>query len=176
MEQTVTSAPGTDGLNPPDPHPDQPGQPVPENIAEVLFLVRLLAAWGRHLAGLLPQRGLWQAFATVARFLGGETMSDTLARIHRGILRVIALERVLLERATRGRDLKVLARPSTVYVLTPEMFNDEPEEAPTEAAQAEEPPAEADAPQRLTRPVRPERFDDRRPIWLDALPSLAAAR
>ena len=119
------------------PSRDQQGKPVPENIAEVLFLTRMLAAWGRHLAGLFPQKTLWRGFATVARFLPNHSLADPLARLHRGILRALALERVLLARAQRGRDLKVLARPSRFRVLTPEMFA-QPEDAPGEAAMNDE--------------------------------------
>src|SRR5690348_9125753 len=85
----------------------------------------------------MPQKGLWPAYATVARFFPNHSLTDTLARIHRGILRAVALERVLLARAKRGRDLTVLKRPSPFRLLTPEMLDaEEAAAAAQEAARA----------------------------------------
>src|SRR5690349_15874979 len=214
----MTTPPTPGGASPADPPQDQPGQPVPdgsprasprgspearpegvpagtpEGIAVMLVLVRILAAYGRHLATVLPQRGLWPGFATVARFLGNQGLADSLARIHRGILRAIALERLLLKRAGRGRDLKVRKREPQFYILTaPGMDPETVEEnlrqwerrldarhakaaARRAAAQAPDPAADPQAvearfaagPQYATN-----RVSDRRPLCLEHLPSLA---
>src|SRR5487761_2435975 len=79
----------TAGLpTPQGPKPDRAGKPVPEGIAAVLVLVRILLEYGRHLAATLEHRAA--------------------ARLSRGIRRATARERVLLARAARGRDLVVL--------------------------------------------------------------------
>jgi hypothetical protein len=179
-EQIVILPPNANGLanqsNPAkaDPTGDQAGKPVPEGIADVLLLVRILAAYGRHLAAIIPQRGLWRGFATVARFLAAVTMSDTIARIHRGILRAVALERVLLQCAARSRDLKPLA--SRVHKPRSADAPDTAWQAASDITWAWEPPA---APQPIEAPVaqestdEPSHFSHRRPLWLDTLPSLA---
>jgi hypothetical protein len=161
--------PATGSAAPPDPPQDQPqdqaGKPMPEGIASILVAARILAAYGRHLAAVFPQRGLWPGFATVARFLCNDSFSDTLARIHRGILRALALERLLLKRAARGRDLRVLARPSRFTILTPgadDPFPPEPAAAPRAEARRKEGPHYAS-----------NRVSDRRPIWIELLPTLA---
>lgn len=142
---------------------------MPSAIAEMLWVVRVLAAYGRLLAAVIPHRTLWPAFRTVARYLPSNGLSDTLTRIHRGIMRAIALERLLLKRAARGRDLRVLARRSIFTELTPGADNawpPEPEAGPKAVAR---PPDEA--------PPGPQyssnRVSDRRPTWIDHLPSMA---
>jgi hypothetical protein len=113
-----------------DPNRDQPGKPTPERIAEILLLAQILAAYGRHLAAVIQYRGLWRGFATVAQFFGTAAIADIAVRLRRGIMRAVALERVLLQRARRGRDLKILAprdranrpsradeEPTTIFTL-----------------------------------------------------------
>jgi hypothetical protein len=82
---------------------------VLERIAEILLLLQTLAAYGRHLAAAIPQRGLWRGFATIAKFFGTAAIPEIAVRVQRGILRALALQAVLLRRAGRGRDLGVLA-------------------------------------------------------------------
>src|SRR5690348_10506790 len=123
----------------------------------------------------MPQKGLWPAYATVARFFPNHSLTDALARIHRGILRAVALERVLLARARRGHDLKPLARPSKFRLLTPKML-DAAEAAEAAQAAVQHAPVQAAEAEPAERPVeyaRPGRGNDRQPVWLEMLPTLA---
>jgi hypothetical protein len=139
------------------------GKPVPPAIAEALLMLRVLIAYGRHLASILPVSATWRAYATIARFLPMASLAETHARICRGILRAMALEKVLLARARLGRDLQYLRRPqrrdqSPVTHYTADLI------AGLTTEQAE-PPSE---PQR--RRYRP---DDRWGIWPNRLITLA---
>src|SRR5487761_2739502 len=88
----MNDADASAGLSPPpDPPQDRAEKPVPQNIADVLTLLHILLAYGRHLAATLEPRA-----------------AAILARLSRGMLRLMALERVLLARAARGRDLVFL--------------------------------------------------------------------
>ena len=96
----------TTGLSPqPDPKQDRPGKPVPQGIADVLTIVHILLAYGRHLMETLEHRAVARGFSVIAQFFGTARVPAILARLSRGILRAQALERVLLARAARGRDL-----------------------------------------------------------------------
>ncbi|HET8996542.1 MAG TPA: hypothetical protein VFN42_07735 [Acetobacteraceae bacterium] len=100
----------TAGLPPlPGPFLDRRGRPVPEGIAYVLTILHFLLAYGRHLSATLEQRATQRGFPLIARYFGTARVQFILARLSRGILRAMALERVLLARAARGRDLR--ARP-----------------------------------------------------------------
>ena len=57
----------------------------------------------------LEHRAVARGFATIARFFGTVALDTILAHILRGLMRAIALERMLLRRAARGRDLRILA-------------------------------------------------------------------
>src|SRR6202041_3442623 len=104
----ATITPGLASL--PDPPKDRSSKPVPERIAAMLSLVAVLAEYGRHLVETIEHRAIWRGFATIAQFFGTATMPVILAHIQRGLMRAIALERMLRRRATRGRDLAILAR------------------------------------------------------------------
>jgi hypothetical protein len=94
----------------PDPATDRTGKPVPERIAAVLSIVAILAEYGRHLAETVEHRALWRGFATIAQFFGTASLPVILAHIQRGLMRAVALERMLLRRAARGRDLTIRTR------------------------------------------------------------------
>ena len=94
----------------PDPEKDRDSSPVPERMAEIIWLARILANYGGYLAGMMLNRGIWRGFATIAQYFGVATVSVIEARIRRGIMRANALHRVLLQRAKRGRDLKILQK------------------------------------------------------------------
>ena len=81
---------------------------MPDRIAPILQIALILAEYGRHLAATIEHRALWRGFATIAQFFGTATLAVILPHIHRGIMRAMALERMLLERAKRGRDLVIL--------------------------------------------------------------------
>jgi hypothetical protein len=76
-------------------------------IAEVLAIVALLAIYGRYLGRTLEQRSVARGFATIARFFGTAAIDTILAHIHRGLMRVIALESILMQRGMRGGDLRI---------------------------------------------------------------------
>src|SRR5487761_2324543 len=91
----------------PGPKQDRPTKPVPEGIAAILVIVRILLEYGRHLAATLEHRAAARSFSLIAQFFGTARLPFILARLSRGILRAMALESVLLARAARGRDLVV---------------------------------------------------------------------
>ncbi len=102
----MSDAVSTSGLSPSPGLPkDRPGRPMPQNIAHLLAIVRVLIGYGLHLAETLEHRAAARGFATIARFFGTARTATIHARLCRGLLRAMALERVLLARAARGRDL-----------------------------------------------------------------------
>jgi hypothetical protein len=167
----------------PDPPKDRPGKPVPERIAAMLSLVAVLAEYGRHLAETIEHRAIWRGFATIAQFFGTATMPVILAHIQRGLMRAVALERLLLRRATRGRDLAILARRMRApRAEEPTAPQPEPTAPPAEPTAPPAEPAAADpaAPQpaEALPAAQPEPPPVRRrvpeePLTLDTLPSMA---
>ena len=106
MEQTerATTCPAA----PPDPQPGRPGHTVraiPAQIAALLLTVRTLLGYGRHLAATATQRSASTDFNAIASCFGTSRLYAILAHVQRGLLRAAALERVLLARAARGRDI-----------------------------------------------------------------------
>jgi hypothetical protein len=127
--RTMPAAPNTAGLPPQAAAPQRPGRhariaarrrttrrerpaaarPTPPRIAELLGVVAILLGYGRHLADTLEQRAVARGFATIAQFFGTVKFDTILAHVMRGLMRAMALERMLLRRAARGRDLRLLA-------------------------------------------------------------------
>jgi len=91
--------------------PRRPCEHVPAGIAPVLRIVTILIAFGGHLAATLERRARGRGFATIAQFFGTATVASILPHLRRGILRAEALQRLLLARALRGRDLRPPAPP-----------------------------------------------------------------
>jgi hypothetical protein len=77
----------------------------PECIGALLHVVRTLLAYGRHLADTVTLRATVPSFPAIPACFGTIDLPIILARLHRGILRAAALERVLLAHAARGRDI-----------------------------------------------------------------------
>ena len=107
MEHT---APTTTQAVPPDPTQDRAGRTVPaatipERLAALLHVVRVLLGHGRRLAETVPERAANMEFATLAAVCGTYNLPSILARLQRGILRAMALERYLLARAEKGREI-----------------------------------------------------------------------
>jgi len=153
-------ADATSGLPPPpDPKPDRAQKPVPENIADILAILQILLAYGRHLAATLEYRAAARGFSNIAQFFGTARLPAILARLTRGMLRVQALQRVLLARAARGRDL---------VFLQPRTRPDRAAPPPAPAPQAEPPPPRP-APRR-----RPGSDDPPDPANLPTLEQLEA--
>lgn len=90
---------------PSDPILDRRGRPVPEGMAFVLGLLRIMVAYGHHLSATLNHRATRRTFSVIGLCFGTSRLNFILARVARGLLRAVALERVLMERAARGGDL-----------------------------------------------------------------------
>jgi hypothetical protein len=153
----------------PDPTKDRAGKPVPEHIAAVLSVLSMLIEYGRHLTETVEHRAIWRGFATIAQFFGTAAMPVILAHIHRGLMRVLTLEQMLLRRAARGRDLAILARRNDARRAAQQAApQGEPAAAePSGPHPVEAPPAEQPA----SRPAR--RTGPEEPLTLDTLPSMA---
>src|SRR5580693_8580467 len=95
--------------SPPDPQPDGPARTMPARIAALLHTVRILLGFGRHLATTAQARSASPDFNAIAACFGTGRLSAILAHLQRGLLRAAALERVLLARAARGRDISFVA-------------------------------------------------------------------
>ena len=100
---------------PPDPAQDRsgctapaatiPAPTIPERLAALLHVVCVLLGHGRRLAENVPDRAAGVEFATLAAVCGTYNLPSILVRLQRGILRAMALERYLLARAERGREI-----------------------------------------------------------------------
>ena len=142
---------------------------MPERIAAVLSILAVLTGYGRHLAETLEHRAVWSGFATIAQFFGTASLPVILAHIQRGLMRAVALERLLLRRAARGRDLVILA-PRSRARRAKEAALAQAEPAVAGAAvpsPAEAPPGQQPASRPAQRPGPEE------PLTLATLPSMA---
>ena len=95
--------------SPGDPQPDPPGRSLPAGIAALLHTVRVLLGFGRHLVATAQDRSASSDFNAIAACFGTGRLVAILAHLQRGLLRAAALERVLLARAARGRDIGCVA-------------------------------------------------------------------
>ncbi|HUB14021.1 MAG TPA: hypothetical protein VMB34_18875 [Acetobacteraceae bacterium] len=127
----------------PDQRKDRDGTAMPARIAAMLRIVHVLEGYGRHLLDTIEHRARWRGFATIAQCFGTAAVPVMLARIERGIMRAVALQRVLLARAAGGRDLK--PRPPSGYCWRTVTGEAEPEAA-DQPDKATEPPATEPAP------------------------------
>ena len=131
--------------SPADPPQDQPGIPVPEYIAALLYVVRILLGYGRHLLATVPHRATAPTFPALAACFGTANLSTIMAHLNRGILRAAALQRFLLARAATGRDISMVTRRARTDE-TP------PAPAAPEAEQSADQPAKPKAAPRLSLP------------------------
>jgi len=99
------AAPATTEPTASDPAKDRTGRTIPERLAALLHVVRVLLGHGRRLTETVPERAANVEFATLAGVWGTYTLPAILARLQRGILRAMALERYLLARAAKGREI-----------------------------------------------------------------------
>ncbi|HVC61757.1 MAG TPA: hypothetical protein VND19_15505 [Acetobacteraceae bacterium] len=147
-------------------------------IAEILTVVSILASYGRHLAQTLEQRAVARGFATIARFFGTVAFDTILAHLHRGLMRAVALERMLLRRAARGLDLPIPAPRAPPRREPP--ANDAPTPAPTaEPTPPAELTPEQEAAERQAAASRAEarlarHLAENAPLTLDTLPLMEA--
>ncbi len=179
----MSAAQNTAGpASPSVPPQDRPGRPAPARIAEILAIVSVLATYGRHLAATLEHRAVARGFATIARYFGTVRLDTILAHLQRGLMRAVALERMLLRRAARGRDLQILTpRTASLRVppaeraantqqtagSTPPEVLTPAEDTAAQSAAAQAAAGEAEA--RLTR-----RFAGSAPLSLDTMPTMEA--
>jgi len=89
----------------PDPEQDRTGRTMPERLAALLHVVRVLLGHGRRLVETVPVGAARLEFAALAGVCGTYSLPIILARLQRGILRAMALERYLLARAAKGREI-----------------------------------------------------------------------
>src|SRR5271170_3310915 len=99
-----------DPSTPTDPPRDPPATTMPHNLAVVLHAARVLLGYGRHLIDTIRQRAAAPNFDAIAAGFGTANLTTILAHLNRGILRCIALERVLLARAATGQDIPTIER------------------------------------------------------------------
>jgi hypothetical protein len=144
---------------------------MPARIAALLHTVRILLGFGRHLAATAKDRSAGPDFNAIAACFGTGRMSAILAHLQRGLLRAAALERVLLERAARGRDIR-FTTPRERPTATPPAPDDPPpaglsagqpvEQPPEQSAQAPVDGQSAEAPvaRKAPRPSRPVGWND----------------
>ena len=144
----------------PDPQPDRPGTAMPANIGFLLYIVRILADYGRHLSATLEHRAVARGFSIIAQCFGTANVVVILAHLYRGIMRAVALERILLARAARGRDLAVHGARDRRKPQPP-------------ARAGTEPPAPPEPPARTPAPPRGWRTGPDEPLDLAHLPSMA---
>jgi hypothetical protein len=145
----------------PDPQQRRPGKPAPANIAQILHILHILLGYGRHLADTIERRAGARGFSVIARYFGTAKVAVILAHLYRGIMRAVVLERRLLARAARGRDL----------VVPPLRVRPERKAEPVpEAGMPQAAPAEPEA--RMAAPVRTPRADPDAPLDLAHLPTM----
>jgi len=151
----------------PAPKPARPARnmtisSIPAGIAALLHTLRILIGHGRHLCDIAPARVGKPDFNAVTSCIGTNRLFGVLAHLQRGLMRAIALERVLLERAASGRDVRVVGPGKRRY--------SDPYEPSDPAAVAEtdpsadpqfDPSAEAETARRpARRPSRPRNSND----------------
>ena len=123
---------------------------MPARIAALLRTVRILLGYGRHLAETAKHRSASPDFNAIAACFGTGRLYAIIAHLQRGILRATALERVLLARAARGRDIGFVA-PRERATVTPAAPADPPAEQSAEAPVARK---------LVPRPSRPAGWND----------------
>ena len=145
---------------------------MPARIAAFLHTVRIMLGFGRHLAETAKDRSAGTDFNAIAVCFGTSRLCTILAHVQRGLLRAAALERVLLARAARGRDIQFVfprerataATTTTATLTTPGDPPAAEQSAVQPAEPSAEPPAEqsADAPieRKPARPSRPFGWND----------------
>ena len=147
MEHSTPAAPSA---SPQDPLQDQCATTLPNNIAVILHAARILLDYGRHLVATVRQRAAAPTFNAIAECFGTENLSTIVAHLNRGILRAIALERVLLARAATGRDIDFVER----HAHAPD-----PQPAPADA-EAQQPTAKPATARHIPRPSRRVGWND----------------
>jgi hypothetical protein len=164
MEHT---APTTSRPASPDPAQDRsgctvPAATIPERLAALLHVVRVLLGHGRRLAKTTPDHAASGKFAILAAVCGTYSLPSILARVQRGILRAMALERYLLARAQKGRDIAVVEwrerTPAKPPVTPPAELPEGQPEGRTEGRTEGRPEGPQQTPKPGRRPFDPDDF------------------
>jgi hypothetical protein len=100
------------GTNPSGPNQPGAARPLLGRIAAVLRVISTFVTYGQYLTVTAPARIAAPQFGTVAGVFGTYNLEIILFRIKRGIRRALALQRYLLARSARGRDLRFSWRPT----------------------------------------------------------------
>jgi hypothetical protein len=106
MQPAPTTQPPGNGPNPP-----ATPRPILGRIGAVLRVARAMVAYGRYFIAAAPVRASQPEFAPIAAVFGTYDVATMLFRVKRGILRALALQRYLLARAARGRNLRFVREP-----------------------------------------------------------------
>ena len=80
-------------------------------IGAVLRVLSTIITYARHFTATAHTRVAVPEFATAAAIFGTYDLPIILLRMRRGLLRALALQRYLLERAARGRNLRFSRKP-----------------------------------------------------------------
>ena len=145
----------------PDAAPDHDAKPMPQHVSDVLYILAILVEYGRHLLDTIQRRAGRAGFSTIAQFFGTARIPVILAHLQRGIMRAVALERLLLERARTGRDLVLRSRrDATARAAKPH--------APSPATASAAPPDTPSSQPAARRPAPQE------PLTPDTIPSMRA--
>ena len=91
------------------PDANQAGPALPENIARLIYVLRILLEYGRHLVATMERRAAGPGFWLFRAVFGTAELPVILSHLNRGILRATALESLLLRRAASGRDAAAAA-------------------------------------------------------------------
>ncbi len=78
---------------------------MPEGIAALLQLVRILLGHGRRFVDTVTTKSDTPQFGSIAVVFGTYDLPVILARVQRGILRLLALDAYLCQRAKKGREI-----------------------------------------------------------------------
>ena len=126
------AAPTSDVALPPDPPKDPPATTLPANIEVLLQVARYLLGYGRHLIDTIRQRAAAPNFEAIAACFGTQNITTIIAHLNRGILRCLALERVLLARAATGQDIPYVAPRTRTSEIepTPAVVEAQPDATP----------------------------------------------
>jgi hypothetical protein len=91
--------------------PDTDPQDKPTRLGSLLYVVRILLDYGRHMAETVVRRSKKPSFASIAVGFGTADLPFIMASLERGILRATALLRVLEARLAAGRDVRPVSPP-----------------------------------------------------------------
>ena len=78
---------------------------MPENIARLLYVLRILLEFGRHLLATMERRAAGPGSWLFRAIFGTAELPVIYAHLRRGLLRAAALESLLLARAAAGHDV-----------------------------------------------------------------------